>query len=334
MNKFLCALAVGLVAVAAASGQLFSTPQVEADPNKDYTITPEAGPWMIYVHSYTGEQAKQLAKEMCLEIRSRYGVPAWVFNRGEEERKKQQEYLERMHKLTDQTPGVRVRVVRIPEQCAVLLGGYKDMDTARTALDHVKKLKPPENKKLLDVVTIYGHADAEGKKDTTDGTLQGGTFANPFASSFVTRNPTVPMEKPVNDPTKADKLMRELNTGRPYNLLENRSPWTLAVKELTGASTIQSKSSSSSFLDMLGFNKKAGELLNASALQAEEVAKVLRGNGFDAYVLHTKYSSVVTVGSFPTRDDPKLLQLQQKLGKVKIGPIDLFACPLPMPVPH
>jgi hypothetical protein len=85
---------------------------------------------------------------------------------------------------------------------------------------------------------------------------------------------------------------------------------------------------------MLGFGKKSGELLNAGALQAEEIARVLRELKFDAYVLHTRFSSVVTVGGFENKEDPQMAQLQRKLGGAKFGPIELFVRPLPMPVPH
>jgi hypothetical protein len=336
MKRLLCALTVGLVVAAGA----VAAPQVDTDPTKDYTIRPEAGAWVIYVQSYTNSRdpnapkAMDLAREMCLEIRSRYNLPAWIFNRGAEERKKQEEYVRKVRELTDKTPGARIRVHHIDEQCAVLVGGYKDMDDARSALDNIKRLKPPEKKHLLDVVTITGQAKSEdGKAPPREAGT--GQYVNPFVNSFVARNPTVPLEKPAQDPGKADKLLRELNTGRPYNLLSNRHPWTLAVKEFQGASVIQSKStSSSSFLDMLGFGKKSGELLNAGALQAEEIARVLRELKFDAYVLHTRFSSVVTVGGFENKEDPQMVQLSKKLGGAKFGPVELFVRPLPMPVPH
>lgn len=328
MKRLMCVVILGLI----AASPTVAAP-VDANPTSDYTIRPEAGPWMIYVHSYTGPKAKELAHEMCLEIRSKYNLPAWIFNRGEEERQKQREYVEKIRNLTDQTPGARIRVVHIEEQCAVLVGGYKDMDAARSALDGIKRLKPPEKKHLLDVVTVVGQAKTDNDKSKE--ALQSARYVNPFVSSFVTRNPTVQPEKPAQDPTKADKLLRDLNDGRPYNLLANRRPWTLAVKEFQGASVIQSKSSSnSSFMEMLGFGKKSGELLNAGALQAEEIARVLRELKFDAYVLHTRFSSVVTVGGFESKEDPQMAQLAQKLGGAKFGPIDLFVRPLPMPVPH
>jgi hypothetical protein len=84
---------------------------------------------------------------------------------------------------------------------------------------------------------------------------------------------------------------------------------------------------------MLGFGRST-DLLTASALQAEEVAKVLHGNSFDAYVLHTRHSSIVTVGGFDQPNDPRLQQLQRQLANLKIGPIECFARPMPMQVPH
>src|SRR3989442_14189329 len=91
-RTFLCALA-GLVAVV---GVRHSYAGVETDPDKEYVITSEAGAWMICAASYSGSQAGQLAHELVLEIRSRFNLPAYVFNRGEKLRQEQQEYLERI----------------------------------------------------------------------------------------------------------------------------------------------------------------------------------------------------------------------------------------------
>ena len=37
---------------------------IDADPNKDYPITPQAGPWMICATCYVRDQAPMLAREM------------------------------------------------------------------------------------------------------------------------------------------------------------------------------------------------------------------------------------------------------------------------------
>ena len=128
MRGFLLALAGLLGPVASGIGYA----QVEADPARDYRVTPEAGPWMICAASYMGEPAAKLAHDLTLELRQRYQLPAYVFNRGAEERRKQQEefdnerqqrqeYLRKMG-YTGEVP-LRRRTVRIEDQYAVLVGG-------------------------------------------------------------------------------------------------------------------------------------------------------------------------------------------------------------------
>jgi hypothetical protein len=299
----------------------------ESDPAAEFAITPQAGAWLIIVSHYSGPKARAFAVEMAQEIREHYHLPAYVFNHGAEERRKQESEIERIKQLTPDTPHPRLRLVRIEEEYAVLVGGYKDMDAARSALDQIKKLKTPEKRHLLDRLSQAAGAGSDGQKKFDV------SYINPFATAFVVHNPTIPLEHPKQDPTKADQVLVDLNSGRPYNLLKCRQLWTLVIKEFPGASSLQPQSGSSSFLEMLGFGRSA-DLLTASALQAEEVAKVLRGNNFDAYVLHTRHSSIVSVGTFDQPDDARLQQLQRQFANCKIGPIQCFARPLPMQIPH
>src|SRR5438105_3458945 len=120
---FACVGLAGLVMASAAQAR------VEADPNKDYKVTPDLGPWMICATCYVGELAPQLAHEMVLELRSRFDLPAYVVNKGEEARKKQMEEWQRWHQQFPEA-NVPLRGVRIQEQYVVLISGYKDMDTA------------------------------------------------------------------------------------------------------------------------------------------------------------------------------------------------------------
>jgi hypothetical protein len=304
----------------------------EADPAAEFAITPQAGAWLIIVSHYSGPKARELALEMTHDIRDHYHLPAYVFNHGAEEKRKQEEEIERIKRLTPDTPRPRLRLVRIEEEYAVLVGGYKDLPAAHNALEQIKKLRPTDDagkRHLLDVISqpIPGAGGDNGQQK-----LQS-MYVNPFATAFVVHNPTIPLEHKKEDPTRADQVLRDLNSGRPYNLLKCQLPWTLVIKEFPGASSLQPQSGTSGFREMLGFGRSA-DLLTASALQAEEVAKVLRGNNFDAYVLHTRHSSIVTVGTFDQPDDARLQQLQRQFANCKIGPIQCFARPLPMQIPH
>ena len=81
MKRFLLALVayLGLIGWAVAA-------HVEADPSKDYHVAPDNGQWFICAAGYRGESARDMAHELVLEIRRKYNLPAYVFDRGGEDR--------------------------------------------------------------------------------------------------------------------------------------------------------------------------------------------------------------------------------------------------------
>jgi hypothetical protein len=302
--------------------------QVEADPNKEYAITPEAGPWMIYATHFVGPDARQLAHEMVLEIRSRYNLPAWVFDRGEEERQKEQQ---RLRELREKYQGYQgpLRTTRIQDQVAVLVGGYKDFDAASGALKSIKALPPPVSDRLKpQVVVIKPGEDGQQEQVYKD-------YVNPFLNSFATRNPTVPVEHRAEK--KSDPFIKQLNANESFSLLKCKGRYSLVIAAYPGASTYVSGSTPSSFLDKLR-GKPAGTALEAGALNAHNFAEVLRKRPleFEAYVLHLRGGSLVTIGSFDRQDDPRMQVLQRQLAShVQIqGQVQMVPEPFPIEVPR
>jgi hypothetical protein len=314
MKRFLCALAGGL-ALVAFCGRGIAGPRVEADPSKLYPITPDVGPWVICAASFMGENAQHLAHDVVLQLRRRDNLPAYFYDYSAEERKRLQDY-----------PGVRPgRKSRIQDQCGVLIGGYADQDAARKMLDQIKKLKMPDvDEKYLE--SVFNGADRRIY------------YANPFANAFVTRNPTVPHEQPAQPD---DAGLRKLNAGESYSLLNNPRPWTLAIKAYYGISAVNSTSGSSSFLDAMWSKNKEGDVLSASGAQAHETARILRDLGMEAWVLHRRKESIVTVGGFEGPDDPKLKETVEKIKnwretnvrRLGSDPFQLPLIPRPMRVP-
>src|SRR6516162_6131873 len=84
-------MVVGLTALTLAT---IGFAKQEADPQKDYQVTPKAGVWMICAASYVGETAPKMAHDLALELRRDHDLPAFVYNRGAEERRKIQEDLD------------------------------------------------------------------------------------------------------------------------------------------------------------------------------------------------------------------------------------------------
>src|SRR5438105_439407 len=75
--------------------------RVDCDPNKDYAVTPASGAWMIIVQTYTSQGTesrdfvRDQAHKLVVEVRNKYDLPAYTYNRGKEERDKQEEELRR-----------------------------------------------------------------------------------------------------------------------------------------------------------------------------------------------------------------------------------------------
>lgn len=318
MKRFLGALAGALALVVLTSG-VVAGPRVEADPNKMYPITPEAGPWVICAASYVGPNARQLAREVVFQLRRRDNLPAYFFDYSEEERKQLQDYLKDRNE--------RPRHVRIQDQCGVLIGGFSDQDSARKMVDTVRHLKMPD----LDDKSF------DSMLDKSTGRI---VRISPFVNAFVSRNPTLPRAPQANNET--DSALKSLNANEDFSLLKNKHAWTLMVKGYGGLSTIQSGSAPASFTEKLWGGTKSQDVLGAAAKTAHNLADVLKKLGFEAYVLHTRKMSYVTVGGFDSPDDPRLLEMRAKLEQWRkknvemargVDPLQLPEVFIPMRVP-
>jgi hypothetical protein len=321
----------------AAGGLSNLIPSHPQDINAAYAVTPQAGLWMICAASYQGEAAPELAFLLCTYLRQKH-YPAYVFNRGNEERKKLQQELDQWQ---GNNPGaVRRWKLAHPEeeQLAVLIGGYKDVDAASSELKKVRKWDLPDiklksGKPAFDTYDVYEPVPDKKSYDVKRYPV------NPFHTAFVIRNPAIVQDhKPV---AKVDPLWKKLNADEPRSLYKCPKPWTLAVQEFRGTQILQTSGSSGGILDKLGFgDHNLGRRLDCSAKMAEDLCDMFRKLGFKSYVLHTRTHSVVTVGEFISRDDPAIGQMQEKLNrftfKTQSGetPFKLFAKALPMEVPH
>src|SRR5262249_30413744 len=160
-----------------------------------------------------------------------YQMPAYVFERGKEERRKQQEEFEKIRQLT---PDVQhIRGVRITEQYAVLVGDFKDEQAARKALDDFKKLQRPPDK-FCDKVLMQAPTEQDGRKGYDVKQVP----CSPFLTSFVIHNPTVPLDKP--DDSKELDFLKKINAGESLSILNTpkSKPYTLLVKEFHGIGMI------------------------------------------------------------------------------------------------
>ena len=237
-----------------------------------------------------------------------------------------------------------LKVKHIPVQCAVLVGGYANENAAKSALMSIKQLPPPDPNRVKLDTKFYTKAEPKNPKATNGEHV----YVNPFERAFVCRNPSIPQERVAQANDGMDmKTLQRLNNGEPYTLLNCKKPLTLAIKQFQTFTTIQTKDEPN-VLQKFGFMTRGeGEGVDQAAHDGHNLVEYLRKSGLDAYVLHTKFSSVVTVGGYDSLQDPNLLAMQRTLSErlrifenalrrdnPRLQSLMFFPQPMPMKVPH
>jgi hypothetical protein len=323
-----------------------AAPPPEAHP---WYVKPESGAWMICVKSYAKttdprSDPKAAAEELAREIRETYRVPAYLFEKGSEQRRKQEETIarEKARQIAEQaeftkkmdeirrdreTKGMdfldtplKVRVPKyntLDEQWAVLIGGWKDMDAARKQLDTVRTWQPPKNANLMDRgVIVRGEGAGQSK----------GEYAviNPYRFAMVVPNPVVGTR---TDAQKAEAyaVLQRLNEKEELSLLRvspsYKTPYTIVVKSFHPPVRIRDKDGEKSLVEKVFSRDEGAKELHAVAQQAAALATALRDPKFrphplEAYVLHTLYGSLVCVGQFDGDHPEAMLATQQELDRI------------------
>ena len=295
-------VALVFLAMIAVSGTAYSG-QTEAIEGKRYSITSQHGPWMIMVTSVSdvqganrkdGISAWEAADTIVYELRKK-GIPAYTCS------------AEQLAESESAKSTGLESLLRDGEIC-ILAGNFKSIDTetgegkqAQTVLDWIK--------------IKFQSSVADEKK--------GGLFAktpgqpSPFGGAILTLNPIYKGEmRDTND----DALITELNAGKPFSILKNKGKYTLKVATFTGGSVMQIGNQTSSKAMGL-FEQNFGSNLDACAQEAITLAKALRAaskfgydTDFEAWVLHDEKTSIVTVGSFSSKTDPRIAPLARLFG--------------------
>src|SRR5205807_2630858 len=129
-----------------------------------------------------------------------------------------------------------------------------------------------------------------------------------------------------------------MNANNPYSPLKHHGKWTLVIKMYrapTRMMEIRDKHTTAS--------KDPTHMFDGMTKASEALAAVLRNPqlNFDAYVLHTNYASLVTVGLFDSEKDQRMTAMQTRLATLKLQitgpgstPEDLMSPPLPIQIPR
>lgn len=297
----LAILVMGTCLTHAAAGK------IEADPNKNYELTRDRGPWMISVATFhstaadgvtrNGKTPEEAAHELVIELR-KLGMPAYVFVHDPERTRLEttdqlgrEEFKKNLHRFRS--------VLVLAGNYSEITGTSKDAQIAQDSLRWIKQLYPNSLKEGV----VFNPNEAR---------------PTPFSRAFLTINPLLSPEDLQNK--ELDPLLLKLNSGQNNSLFENQGEYTLVIARFSGDAVVQT----STTLDPASRLTKLGMLvkdhnLDDEAESAIELTNVLRGqfhkdangnllefNNIDAYVWHDRNESIVTVGSFSSPNDPRL----------------------------
>ncbi|MEN6450237.1 MAG: hypothetical protein ABFC96_07085 [Thermoguttaceae bacterium] len=299
----LCAIATAARAAAPWSNML-SLGGVQADPKKTYSITESNGPWMIMACTFSGDGAEKQAKDLVLELRKRYKLPAYVYKahfdpgeaqglgtgkgrHGNPTRWVYAAHRNEKDKHRQSHPDV--------QEVVVLVGNYAAVDDteAQATLRKIKYAQPTcleakdgkaTNQTLVDwrqlQRQVYEKIGNERKE------------LGPMRHAMITKNPILPAEYFTSP--GVDEEIVAMNKGVPYSLLDCQGHYTVKVATFTGAAVIDA----SKIRAVEEGREKMGSSLVEAAKKADTLAAALREKGYEAYQYHTRYTSIVTVGNF------------------------------------
>lgn len=307
-------------------------------PNPDYMLTSKQGPYMIYVASFRGDQAGPIAQDLVTELRRTHKLPAYLLRRLDEDAAAERDRI-RAEQTQRFGEGYKYgRKVKVLEDWAVLVGNYSTMDRAKEDLDRIKQTPKPRNLPIFSQLQEWTNPLAEkGKDRSKPAEKMQDTKIETFRRAFVTRNPLAPKA----DVARADDqpVLRQLNAHERYSLLNCKAPYTLVVMEFRAP--VQVESDTPSVFDQKAFAGSKSpyapdkNYLEHAVILASRLTEDLRdnGKGYEAYLLHTRSSTLVTVGGFTGPKDPELQKAKQALAGMKVGGIQLLRQPYPCQVP-
>jgi hypothetical protein len=303
------------LAFALSSSRAAST--IEAVKGKHYKLTKRHGPWMIMVASFNkppedrrgeGMSPDQAADQLVYELRCHH-IPAYTFRQDEVEEEVQvigrRTMTPQKAKIRNWTGGV-----------CVLAGNYPTSND-KIAQDTLRYIKGFEPAFLTDVEAVNLASTGGAIKRSKSGGIFRTTKdrPEPLSGAFMTTNPLLTEEE--LSLRRHDPFIVKLNSGSEYSLLTNPKRYSVVVATFQGRYYTQlSKEAPEDHKFSLDNSP-----LNDAGERAWELCSALRharslgyDHEFEAYVYHDRYSSIVTVGSFDSKDDPRIAGIQKFFG--------------------
>ncbi len=269
------------------------------EPIEPYLLTQEAGPFMVMAHSFKGPHADQYAQILAMELRTKFGLPAYVLRPKDFPlRSNIRGVPPTANRGINRAMLGMPELARIKDEALVLVGDEKTLDASYKLLKHVKRLHPA----CLDAIPeTLPWRKGKGLK-----------------SALNTSNPYVPAQDLFQD--KPDLLIQKINQG-PHNIFTCPGRYTLQVAEFRGRKEIVGADQPQKSHNVFELRKSP---LATAADDAEKLADALakdkdvRQIGYVPYVYHDRFSSKVFIGAFNSAADPEAAKLRDAMLKMAV----------------
>jgi hypothetical protein len=293
-------LSGGIISAAHAAPpwvNLVSFNQVEADPDKQYALTENNGPYLIVACSFSGKGSEQQAQDLVLELRKRYKLPAFTYKKTIELAKAQGRGFDSF----GEPVRMKYRAGARFEEVAVLVGEFQAIDDsdAQKMLKKIKYAKP----KCLEIEerdntnqSLAGWRELQHDLQVAIGSKK--QEKGPMSHAMIAPNPLLPPDFFTRK--GLDPFLVELNKDLEYSLLNCPGKYSVQVATFKGHVEIHQDK-----IEAIknGTVKIKGGLIEA-ANKATLLTQALRMKGYEAYEFHDRNASIVTVGSFNTVGTP------------------------------
>lgn len=253
----------------------------QTDPQAMYPLSEQNGPWLVLATTFRGDGARDDARQLVQELRSRFRLEAYTHE-------KAFDFTGEQHGLglnPDGSPK-KMRYANSTQivEVAVMVGDFASCDDARgqKALARIKSLRPTalsgeqgKSRAFSDFRRMVG-LDKHAAK-------------GPLHMAFMIPNPLLPEEyfsRPQLDP-----FVIEMNSDVDHSLLDCPGRYSVRVATFTGAGGFDAAALAADDDDA------AASRLIQAAENAHRLTEALRRQGWQAWEFHDRESSIVCVGS-------------------------------------
>lgn len=273
--------------------QLMPQKRVEANPQADYTLTQQNGPWLVLAATFSGAEGEADARQLVLELRRDFNLPAYYYAMTFE-----RDRIAPGRGIDGDGARIRRRYNRGSHtlEHAVLVGEFRSIEDpeAQELLQQVKYLHPES-------------LSGEKKDESTQSLAAVRRFHNyvrrnmanqqergPLGHAFLTRNPILPKE--YFAPMGIDKEVAKWNKDIEYSLMKCPGRYSIQVATFRGRTELHAKSVDQDNLKTRKAEEK--DPLVQAVRNAHLLTEALRKKGWEAYEFHDRQESYVAVGSF------------------------------------